>query len=249
VTQSLRTGSFVALMLAATAMFVALGVWQLQRLEFKRQLIEAADTRVGALPVPLPPPTEWGGMTPEDYDFTPVRFDGVFAPEDPVLVFTSLGTPNGTHGGPGYWIMHVVMLAGGGRVWVNRGFVPDNRLADFDSPPAGTVTLTGLMRRPEATNWFTPPAEPGARRDYVRDPQRFPRRSADTAPTAPFTVDLIATGAGLPQAGETVIDFPNRHFEYALTWFALAAVTPLLLTVWLRRRGRSTQLAPRNTRD
>jgi len=249
VTRSFKTGSFVALMLAAAALFVALGVWQLQRLEFKRQLISAAESRVGSPPVSLPPTADWAGLTPQDYDFTPVRFEGVFTRQAPVMVFTALGAPRGAYGGPGYWIMHELALADGGSVWVNRGFVPDDRLADFDLPPDGTVALAGLMRRPEAANWFTPPSDPGAHLDYVRDPHRFPRSAGETSEIAPFTVDLMDTETGLPQAGETVIDFPNRHFEYALTWFALAALTPVLLVVWLRQRGRSAPLAPPETRD
>lgn len=248
-TQSFKTGSFVALMLAATAAFVALGVWQLQRLEFNRQLIDAAQTRVGSQPVSLPPASAWDALTPEGYDFTPVRFEGVFAEEAPVLAFASLTTPRGTYGGPGYWIMHKVALADGGSVWVNRGFVPDDRLGEFDPPPAGAAILTGLMRRPEAANLFTPPSDPDARRDYVRDPRRFPGGAAEASTIAPFTVDLAGNEDRLPQAGETVIDFPNRHLGYALTWFGLAALTPVMLGIWLRRRVRSAQLAPPRTRD
>lgn len=236
-------------MLAATVGFVGLGFWQLQRLEFKRELISAADTRVGAAPVALPPAAEWGGLAPEDYDFTPVRFDGRYADQAPILVFTTLVGPRGPLGGPGYWVMHEVELAEGWAVWVNRGFVPDDRLSDYAPPPGAAMTLTGLMRRPERANWFTPPSDPAGGRDYVRDPARFFGGEAGLPGLAPFTIDLARTGEGLPQAGETKIDFPNRHLEYALTWFALAAVTPVMLAIWLRRRGRSAQLAPPGARD
>jgi surfeit locus 1 family protein len=54
---------------------------------------------------------------------------------------------------------------------------------------------------------------------------------------APFTIDLPAGEAALPQGGETVMEFPNRHFEYALTWFSLAVLTPVLMLLALRRKA------------
>jgi surfeit locus 1 family protein len=43
--------------------------------------------------------------------------------------------------------------------------------------------------------------------------------------TLPFTVDADAKPAppgGLPAGGVTRLDLPNRHLEYALTWYGLA---------------------------
>jgi surfeit locus 1 family protein len=43
---------------------------------------------------------------------------------------------------------------------------------------------------------------------------------------------------GLPQAGETKFTFSNRHFEYMLTWYGLAAVLLAVVgTAWWRRRS------------
>ena len=46
---------------------------------------------------------------------------------------------------------------------------------------------------------------------------------------APYFIDAEAqTGAdaaGWPRAGMTVVSFRNNHLSYALTWFALAALT------------------------
>lgn len=249
-TSTRKAGAFIAFMLALTVLFVALGFWQLQRLDWKNQLIAAVEDRARLAPAALAPAALWRGLVPYAYDFTSVSLTGTFVAEQPVLVFTSLSEPRGAISGPGYWVMQLFALEGGGRVWVNRGFVPEDRLGAFGPPPAGPVTLTGLMRRPESANWFSPAADPVARRDYIRDPARFPApQGVPNAVVAPFTVDLASMGERLPQAGETVMEFPNRHFEYALTWFALAVLTPLLLLVWLRRRRDSASLAPPDPRD
>jgi surfeit locus 1 family protein len=36
----------------------------------------------------------------------------------------------------------------------------------------------------------------------------------------------------LPQGGETVVDFPNNHLQYAITWFGLAAGLAGVFTVF-----------------
>ena len=41
----------------------------------------------------------------------------------------------------------------------------------------------------------------------------------------------------LPQAGETKFAFSNRHLEYAITWYALAAVLVGVVGVAVWRRG------------
>jgi len=251
-TRAPRVWLFILLMAGLTALFAGLGLWQMQRLDRKNQLVAAAGSRAGLDPVPLPPAAIWDGMAADQFDFTPVRLSGTYAGDAPVLVFTVLSDPRGTFGGPGYWIMQLFELTGGGRVWVNRGFVPENRMHEDVAAPSGeALTLTGLLRRPEAANPFTPPPDPVARRDYVRDPARLPPPASDASSiVAPFTVDLVASGDGLPQAGETVTSFPNRHFEYALTWFAFAALTPVLLGVWLwRQRHAGGRLAPSDRRD
>ena len=42
---------------------------------------------------------------------------------------------------------------------------------------------------------------------------------------APFSIDADASGdpAALPEGGETALEFPNNHLNYAVTWFGLAA--------------------------
>ncbi len=57
----------------------------------------------------------------------------------------------------------------------------------------------------------------------------------------PFFVDADATPnpGGLPVGGVTLINLPNNHFQYAVTWYGLAFALVCVLAVWIRRdRGR-----------
>jgi len=239
--------AFVVFMLALTALFVSLGVWQVNRLGEKEALIAAVEERAGLDPVALPPVAEWPALDPESFDFRPITVSGVYVPEATVQVFTSLSDARGPYGGAGYWLMTPLVLEdGSGLIWVNRGFVPQDLAQDYRG---GTdiaqqdVTLSGLARKPELANTFTPPADGDEGRDWIRDPQRLSEWLSpplSELPVAPVTLDRFAGEAGeLPQGGETVMSFSNRHLEYAGTWFAFALITPLMLGYWFWRSRKA----------
>ena len=132
----------------------------------------------------------------------------------------------------------------GGTLFVNGGWGPAGGAAAFAAGgplPAGFVTLTGVGRAPEQASAFTPGADTENSIEWVRDPERLARLAAPApAPFAPVYLDLPAGDAGaLPQGGETVVEFPNNHLGYAITWFGFALLTPVMLGFWLLRRGRA----------
>lgn len=226
--------SFVALMLALTAVFVALGSWQVQRLGEKEALVAAVEAGIASPPVPLSDAAE----------YRPVAISGSYLPGTTVLVFTSLGAAKGEYGGPGYWVLTALALESGGSAYVNRGFVPQGRETEFlDDVPAGPQQLTGLARPSEAVTAFTPEPRLNDRIDWVRTPSRLASFADEPLPQpiSGFTIDLPAGAPGeLPQGGETVLEFPNNHLGYAITWFGFALLTPVLLAYWLlrQRQGR-----------
>ena len=233
---------FVVLMLALTVMFFALGLWQWQRLAEKQALIATIESRVTRPASDLPAVDQWSALDADFYDYRPLIVAGRYLPQQTVLVFTSLGTARGRYSGPGYWVMTPLMLEGGGTLFVNRGFVPQESgpaFAGGGPVSPGSVTLTGIGRASEEPGSFTPGADAGKRVDWVRDTSRLSRLvDPALAPFAPLYLDVSAGDPGaLPQGGETVVEFPNSHLGYALTWFGFALLTPVLLAFWLFRRG------------
>ena len=224
---------------------ITLGIWQINRLAEKEAMIARVEMRIGTAPIPLPPFAEWQVLDAEVYDFQPVSLTGTFVPEETVMVFTNLAGARGAHDGVGYWVVTPMRLADGGTVLVNRGFVPENARQLFDSSAAAGVpedikTITGIARKQETANSFTPGPDIAGRIEYVRSIARMTAMMDPAlAPFAPIYVNAAATGPGiLPQGGETKIDFPNRHFEYAMTWFSLAGVIVVMTGIWLWRRSR-----------
>ncbi|GGE34675.1 SURF1-like protein [Agaricicola taiwanensis] len=240
-----KTGIVIPAVLTAVAfvILVGLGSWQLQRLHWKEELMARVAQRIEEPPAPLPPRSEWADLDYARWEYRPVTLHGRFDHGREARVYTLLSEPKGREQGAGYFILTPLSLAdGSGTVIVNRGFVPQERAGPetrSEGQTEGDVTVTGLLRAPEAGNMFTP----------APDPQRklfFSRDAADIAAgygitdAAPFTVDADATSnpGGLPQGGETRIAFPNRHLEYALTWYGLAAGLLGVFGAWAWSRRR-----------
>jgi surfeit locus 1 family protein len=237
----LRFWTFVLLMLSLAGLFALLGVWQMERLAEKEALIADVDRQLTQRPYDLPSADQWGLIDLETYAYHPLTLSGRYRNEAAVLVFTNLPKPRGQFGGPGYWVMTPFESEGGGTVFVNRGFIPQPSAASFltAAGPEGPQTLTGIALKPEAAGAFTPGPDTPNRIEWIRDPARLAAMAGTSGPVFGLTVDAPAGEPGaLPQGGETVIEFPNNHLGYALTWFGFALITPLLLGFWVFRQLR-----------
>lgn len=231
-------------MLALTGLFAWLGVWQVHRLAEKEALIAEVDRQLTQPPYDIPPADQWTLIDLETYAYHPLTLTGRYRSADAVLVFTSLPEPRGKFGGPGYFVMTPFEPTTGGTVFVNRGFIPQSSATSFASAagPEGEITLTGIALEPEAAGPFTPGPDKANRIEWVRDPARLAALAEVDGPVFGLTVDAPAGEPGaLPQGGETVIEFPNNHLGYAMTWFGFALLTPALLAFWAFR-----QLRPRS---
>ncbi len=151
--------------LAAGAILIGLGVWQLERLHWKERLIGEIEARSTMTPQPLPPIADWPRLQPDDYDYRHVEAEGTFENDKEALIFHGPGFSRKGILTPGYLVLTPLRLATGGIVIVNRGFVPENlkdKAARATGEIQGPIKVTGLMRPPEPRNLFTPPDDPAA---------------------------------------------------------------------------------------
>jgi surfeit locus 1 family protein len=235
-------GLFLPGFLAAVgcAVLMALGFWQLERRVWKEELIARVEARTRAPAMPVPAEADWKHLSAERDEYRRVRASGRFRHEYEALVYTVVSERKGRASGPGYFVLTPLKLASGAVVIVNRGFVPEVRkhpASRREGQMEGPVTVTGLLRMPETGNWFTPANEPGRKAWYRRDPAEI-AEAYGLARNAPFTIDADAkpNPGGMPQGGETRLDFPANHFGYALTWFGLAAALFGVFTVFAWQR-------------
>ena len=200
-------------------MFAALGVWQVKRLQWKRDLIGRVEARVTATPVSPPRRADWPRLDAAAVEYRRVVLTGTFDQSKGTLVDAL------TERGAGYWLL-VPLTTSHGVVLVNRGFVP--RRWNVERSPTdetGYARVTGLLRLSEPDGRILRPNEPAADRWFSRDVTAI-ARARGLSDVAPFFVDAEANPAdpGFPVGGLTVIHFRNHHMLYALTWFALAAL-------------------------
>lgn len=205
--------------LAASAVLISLGVWQLNRLAWKQDLIAKIEARAHAAPQRLPAIADWPKLRPADYEYRHVIAEGIFENDKEALVF---------HPGkePGYHVLTPLRLTGGGYVIINRGFVPSaykEQSTRLGGLIEGETRIAGLMRPPETRNMFTPPDNPPAGEYFTSDPETIAKHFG-LAAAAPFLIDADAAPVpgGWPRGGTTVLALPNNHLSYAVTWFALA---------------------------
>ena len=198
----------------------------MRRLAWKEGLLATIAERTTAPPVPIPDEADWPTLKPDGYAYRHVTLTGTFEHGKEAHVFRPLEEARGPFHGIGDLVLTPLRLASGAHVIVNRGFVPMARLDPATRQAgqlAGTVTVTGLMREPEGRNLFTPKDDPARNSWFTRDPAGI-AKAYGIPRVAPFTIDADASAVpgGLPQGGETVLDIPNNHLSYALTWFGLA---------------------------
>jgi surfeit locus 1 family protein len=235
-----------------TALFAVLGVWQVERLGWKERLIAEVDARLTQPPYDLPPPDHWSSDDLDVFSYHPVTATGHFLPDKTSFAFTSLTDAKGKYSGPGYWVITPFVADGGGTVFVNRGFVPQEQrgaFAEGQKVPPGQQTITGIAIDPQPAGPFTPAFDRAGRVAYMRDPVARAALLGVPGPIFPMPVDAPAGDPGaLPQGGETMVEFPNNHLGYAFTWFGLAILTPCLLGYWIwhRVRPREASKAPEN---
>jgi surfeit locus 1 family protein len=213
--------------LAAFAVLIGLGVWQLERKVWKEGLIDAIGRKLAAAPVDLPPGADWARLDRAEWEFRPVRFAGEFRNDQEALVYTSGSTLRADTSGPGYWVFTPARTRDG-LVPVDRGFVPLDRKevsARRAGELSGSVDIVGVLRWPDARSWFTPNDDPAKNIWFVRDPVSIAAEK-NWGPMPPFYVEQEAPvpPGGLPAPGKLKPNLPNNHLQYAITWFGLAAV-------------------------
>ena len=215
--------------------FSALGVWQVQRLAWKQELIRQVDARIHAAPVAAPAPDQT--ITRQADQYRRVVVSGRFDHQREALVkaVTDLG--------PGYWVMTPLMTDRGFTVLINRGFVPSERQKPADRAAGqveGETTVVGLLRLTEPDGGFLRANDPAGDRWFSRDVAGIAKARGLSGPVAPYFIDADATPnpGGWPRGGLTVVRFANSHLIYALTWFGLALMSAAGFVLFAREEKR-----------
>ncbi|MDE4134033.1 SURF1 family protein [Phaeobacter sp. QD34_3] len=202
------------------AVLLSLGTWQLQRMTWKKDLLQTIDARIAAAPVPLP------SAPREDQDrYRAVTVRGEIEERELHVFWVTKAATTG------YRIISALVTEDGRRVLLDRGFVP---AADKNNPrAAGATAITGNLLWPDEGDWTTPAPELDANIFYARDVALMAKQLY-TEPVLVVARTATPEAAVTPQP-VTTAGIPNNHLQYALTWFSLAAIWAAMTAYFLRR--------------
>jgi surfeit locus 1 family protein len=209
---------------AMLAVLLALGTWQVERLQWKRQLL-AQIARAEAAPavsLPADPPP-----------FAKVQVTGELR-EDLAAFYgaqvrdTLAGTQLGTQ------LIVPLQREQDGTILVDLGWVPNKRLQPLGLAE-GDVTLQGYIRPSEKPGLFSVSDDRASRQFFTLNTSAI-GAALGLHDVAPFV--LVAMGEppaqGYPDPAQHLPRPPNNHLSYAITWYGLAAALLLIFGLWTR---------------
>jgi surfeit locus 1 family protein len=217
--------------LAAAAIGVALGLWQISRGHQKRDLQQRYELLSRDAPVTVSTPELRG----QDVELRRVSARGVFEPRYAVYLDNRV-----VHGVPGYYVIMPLRLSDARYVLVNRGWVAGladrSRLPEVKTP-GGQVEVSGVALVP-ARSPFELSSEVMEGRVWQNlTLERF--QKAYGLPIQPFVIRQDNAAAdGLVREWEPPDFGIERHYAYAVQWFLLAATALVFYGVTHVRRSR-----------
>ena len=205
--------------LPALLVLVGLGSWQLQRLQWKNDLISSFEARSAADAIAIPVAND----ELEDLEFRSLALDGVFQHDMEIFL-----TGRTYEGNAGFHVVTPLLLEDGRIILVNRGWVSE----DYRDPAKrafsqidGKISVSGILRRPGVKGYFVPENEPENDFWFTLVPSQINRHLGlgDTA-IDQFYADALRTSdvVTLPIAAKTELNLRNAHLSYAMTWYGIA---------------------------
>jgi surfeit locus 1 family protein len=219
-------------------LLISLGVWQVQRLQWKEALLARIAAFQNAPPEPLDVVLHRlaspGERQTGEVDFVRVQASCPDLQRTPVLHLYSI-----LDGQLGHRLITACPIEDSRyhSILVDRGFVDEDHLAAVRPGAALTSPIVGVLRKPDARSWISPPNVPG--RDDWRTRDVTAMAAALHAPDPAPLFLMLETPPALPPGPHPAAiptDIPNNHLGYALTWFGLAAGLVATYVSWLRRR-------------
>lgn len=217
----------------ALAILLGLGVWQLQRLQWKSEIIATIEAQMALPASPLPADL----IEVDMWRYRHAQVEGRFHHDKEIHMYAA-----SAKGKPGYLIITPLERSDGGFVFFNRGWVPmDRRNPETrqEGQIEGLVTLSGIGRKPWSQNTFVADNEPEANIWFYGDLDGM-AKFLGIVHYAPIFLEADATPnpGGLPIGGQSRVKISNDHLSYALTWFSLAVALLVVYGLYAAERFR-----------
>lgn len=213
---------------------LGLGTWQVFRLAEKDAVNAFRSERAAAAPLDL-------ASIPSDLaplEFRRVRVRGIFDHARELYVYG-----RSPRGNDGYFII-TPLRRDGDVLLVNRGWVPRDRKEPArraEGQVSGPVEVVGYLRRDARRGWLMPDNDVAGNHWFWFDlPAMSGKAGLPTPASFYLEVDTTPNPGGFPMGGQTQIQLPSNHLQYAITWYALALAFLVIYVLWHRRAPART---------
>jgi len=218
---------------------LSLGVWQMERRAWKRDILDRIATNQAAAPLTL---DELLKGDPLRFEYGRVRVSGSFLHDKEFyLAARSLKDKVGMQ------VVTPLRTDDGTIVLFDRGWIPSERKEPAkraEGQLAGKVDLVGIVRRSQIKRQFAPDNDPARNFWFHVDVpvmRQMAGGAADPVLDSFFLeADATANPGGIPVGGQTRLDIPNDHLQYAITWFLIALAGAGVYLAYHWENGRLT---------
>jgi len=187
------------------SIFIALGTWQIVRLNWKLELLNKIDVSLKKEPVDL--------MANPLEDYLKIKTSG-FIDFDKQIYLYSLNEK----GAPGFNVVNPIII-NNENFLLNRGWIPFNKKNTKEIDIFDHKTILGTLKKQTKGSKFKPAND-------IKDNYWFTLDRNDVFKYtnknfSPFII-YLNNNLELPKPKIITVNIPNSHKKYAITWFSLA---------------------------
>ena len=201
------------------SIFVALGSWQLVRLNWKLDLIEQIQSSLKDEPINI------NNTALKNY--LRIKAVGTIDFENQIYLYNL-----NEKGAPGFEVINPIKINKENYL-LNRGWIPFNKKNENEINVIDENNIVGILRKQIKANMFKP-------KNDISDNYWFTLNREDLykftgEKFSPYII-YLSSKSELPKAKMITANISNNHKKYAITWFSLA-ISILLIYLYFRKKN------------
>ena len=201
------------------SVFLALGSWQIIRLNWKLELINQIETSLKDIPVNL--------SNSKHKNYLRVKTRGSIDFEKQIYLYNL-----NEKGKPGFEVINPLKV-GNNNYLLNRGWIPFNKKEDETINVIDENYINGVLRKQIKPNMFKPENDLSENYWFTLDRDDIFKFTGKNF--SPYVIYLSGNNE-FPKPKSITANISNNHTKYALTWFSLA-ISILLIYLYLRKKN------------
>ncbi|MDA7573254.1 SURF1 family protein [Candidatus Pelagibacter sp.] len=187
------------------SIFIALGSWQLIRLDWKNELLNKIDASLEKEPVDL--------MTNVHEDYLKIKTSGIIDFDKQIYLYSL-----NEKGAPGFNVVNPIIID-------NKNFLLNRGWISFDEKNSKEINIfdnkiiLGTLKKQIKASRFKPAND--IKNNYWFTLDRNDIFKYTNKNFSPFII-YLNNNLELPKPKIITVNIPNSHKKYAITWFSLA---------------------------